>query len=94
MIERWEYTMAVLNSETEPYLQYFQQRWPQMQLSYNSPFALLPQLEVYGQQGWELVAVQPVILGNNGEVLISAQVGVHRATQYLCTFKRRVAVDY
>ena len=32
--------------------------------------ALTPQLDEYGQQGWELVSIQPVIVGEDGDILI------------------------
>ena len=63
--------------------------------SYYTPFAVLPQLEVYGQQGWELVAIQPVVVGKHGNVLITGAGTMGTWTsQYLCTFKRRVMIEY
>jgi hypothetical protein len=48
-------------------------------------------LDYYGQQGWELVSIQPVIPGEQGEILITDQrsgwSGGWTFT-YHCVFKR------
>jgi len=57
-----------------------------------TPYALQPQLDAFGEQGWELVTMQPVVIGGNGDVLISRENGRglgEWAHNYLCTFKKR-----
>ena len=107
--ERWEYRVEILQSDSEPHLEFLRQRWPQgfkqqeSGLSFlapaprgpfppHTPYALQPQLDAFGEEGWELVTMQPVVIGSNGDVLISrddrGRLGVW-ATEYLCTFKKR-----
>ncbi|MFN8466331.1 MAG: DUF4177 domain-containing protein [Caldilineaceae bacterium] len=46
--------------------------------------ALIPQLNYYGRQGWELVSLQPVQIGKDGEVRATSG-----TNSYLAVFKRR-----
>ena len=101
--ERWEYRVEILRSDSEAQLAFLQQRWPQglrdttPTLFSNlpekpyppyTPYALQPQLDTFGEQGWELVTMQPAVIGYNGDVLISGRERTW-ATEYLCTFKKR-----
>ena len=50
-----------------------------------------PERFQYGQQGWELVSIQPVIVGGNGDILITDRTQGYNGrwtSTYLCTFKR------
>lgn len=46
--------------------------------------ATIPRLNELGAQGWELVHMQPVFLGQNGEITSSGD----RTNIYFCVFKR------
>ncbi len=54
-----------------------------------SPLAMIPELNQLGEKGWELVHMEPVIIGKNHDVLILEGGGMKRwATNYFCVFKR------
>ncbi len=51
----------------------------------------MPQLDYYGRQGWELVSIQPVIVGKNRDILITDRTDNHSGRwtyTYLCVFKK------
>jgi hypothetical protein len=50
--------------------------------------AIIPRLDELGTQGWELVQMQPVIVGNNGDIRVGFADISHWTHTYLCTFKR------
>ena len=55
-----------------------------------------PQLDFYGQQGWELVSIPPVVVGSNGEILIDERNHAYHDTwawTYLCVFKRPTELE-
>jgi hypothetical protein len=85
--------MVTLMADAYQQLEYMQQRWPGQQFPPYSPSALIPQLDAIGREGWELVSIQPVIMGKNGDIAIGIT-GTSRGSawtyQYLCTFKRRL----
>lgn len=91
--DAWEHMIVTLLADATQQREYLQQRWPGQQFPPYSPQALIPQLDAIGREGWELVSIQPVIMGNNGDLAILGDppVGHSRWTyQYLCTFKRRL----
>jgi hypothetical protein len=55
-----------------------------------TPEALIPRLNAYGADGWELVHMQPVGVGNKGDVLVQDGGGGSRywSSAYFCAFKR------
>ncbi len=55
-----------------------------------TPEALMPRLNAYGEQGWELVHAQPVAAGNKADVLIqdAGSGGRFWSNNYFCVFKR------
>lgn len=60
-----------------------------------SPFALTPLLDALGADGWEMVSMQPLVVGSNADVTLpvsSAAVSTipHWTHHYLCVFKRPV----
>lgn len=54
--------------------------------------ATMPQLNALGADGWELVHMQPVLVGSNGDILVADGGSGSRAwaSQYFCVFKRPV----
>ncbi|HEX6779553.1 MAG TPA: hypothetical protein VF099_15195 [Ktedonobacterales bacterium] len=88
-VKRWEHLIVRLSSATAPHQQFLSQHLPSLVYSYAAPEALIPQLDYYGDQGWELVAIQPVMISQNGEATVAG--GGHlpiKTSDYLCTFKR------
>jgi hypothetical protein len=54
-----------------------------------TPEALMPRLNTYGEQGWELMSVEPVGVSSKGEVLMQDGWGNRSWTStYFCVFKR------
>lgn len=49
--------------------------------------AILPRLNELGEQGWELVHMEPVEIGINGDIRLGFDVN-HWTNVYLCAFKR------
>jgi hypothetical protein len=52
---------------------------------------MVPELDSLGRDGWELVHMEPVIVGNNADVCIGSteQTSVRPWTNtYFCVFKR------
>jgi hypothetical protein len=59
-----------------------------------TPVALMPWLNKYGEEGWELVLIEPVSVGGKGDILLWQPLGMAHGgySNYthtcLCTFKR------
>jgi hypothetical protein len=80
-LERWEHLVITLEAIGT---------WGQGEDLKYHPQALVHQLDAYGQQGWELVSAQPVVLGPQGDVTYVDESMERRWTHtYLCFFKRR-----
>ena len=96
--EEWEYLTLFLDADTATMEKELKQRFPKQRISRFSLLALMPQLNEYGKEGWELIACHPYTIGDNGDVLTHAftQMGTMAGRQfthtYLCVFKRRVPV--
>lgn len=52
-----------------------------------SPQALIPDLDALGAQGWELVHMEPVVVGDNHDVLMLDTMRTW-TNSYFCVFKR------
>jgi hypothetical protein len=93
MEEKWEYLTRFLwaHIENERAQAYIQHTWPDWQPAKYSPETMIPELNDYGQKGWELVHMQPVgAVGKNGDVGFIAGEGIPRwSSVYFCVFKRR-----
>lgn len=55
----------------------------------NSPLSLIPRLNAFGAEGWELVAIHPLKAGHNEDVQYPTGGGGNWGSHYFCTFKRR-----
>ena len=80
MRDQWEHKVVALDAVTSEKRQRGTPR--------HSPQTLIPQLDEYGEQGWELVSVQPVFMGENEDITYYGDSWTHH---YLCFFKRRKA---
>ncbi len=90
MMQRWEYLTLTLEADAvreEDYLRKYRDwkdRIPDFAVE-----ALMPRLNALGEQGWELVSLEPVMVGNRGDVLITDGSGSRSWTsKYLAVFKR------
>jgi hypothetical protein len=90
--ERWEYHTAILCADlTRPGVEGFLQRRSTGALARYTPLALMPELNEMGAAGWEMISIQPVLAGDNGDVFIGSrnQTGSW-SHSYLCALRRRV----
>ncbi|MDX1991328.1 MAG: hypothetical protein SF029_03005 [bacterium] len=56
-----------------------------------TPESMIPELNALGEDGWELVHMEPVArVGSNGDVLFDGS-GSHWSNIYFCVFKRQKA---
>jgi hypothetical protein len=90
-VERWEHCIERLTADAAEQRTFLEREWPGRRFPRYAPEALIPLLDRYGKEGWELVALQPVALGVNGDVLVagSPTTGECWTREYLATFKRR-----
>lgn len=90
---QWEHLIVTLRANADDWQDFLQQAWPGQYFPKYAPQALMPLLNDYGAQGWELVAMEPVIAGVNGDIWIGGTPPIGMAcpwtNQYLCAFKRR-----
>lgn len=90
-MQKWQYLTTFLRAESEQQLFELRRRFPkEIKFLKFTPRALAPQLDQYGAEGWELISIEPVIAGDNEDVLLyDASVKAWTHT-YLCAFKRPI----
>jgi len=89
-MEEWEHHIAILEANGPAQFRFLQARWPKSPVAMYDPRALIPLLDDFGKEGWELISAQPVVLGGNQDVSYTTQpFGVGWTHTYLCFFKRR-----
>jgi hypothetical protein len=81
---RWEYWSGILDAE--PWRK-IKDDYEETQLPRYSPQWLMPKLDSLGDEGWELVHMEPVVVGSNADVLMidTMRTWTH---SYFCVFKR------
>jgi hypothetical protein len=96
--EQWEYmTMfcyANINNEgTKEYIKQTFPNWKDPPIF--SPQTMVPDLNSWGTEGWELVHMEPVAsVGKNGDVgFITGEGRTSWSNIYFCVFKRRTSVE-
>jgi hypothetical protein len=90
---RWEYLTTFLQADAEQVEDFLVQMrdWKSGIPPY-APEALIPRMNALGEQGWELVHMQPVRVGDNRDVLLFDNSGSRSWTSnYFCVFKRPLA---
>jgi hypothetical protein len=88
--ERWEHFVELITADSQYETPFVQQFYPQGRVPVFAIQSILPRLNHLGEQGWELVHIQPVRTGNNGDIMIEAGGAREWTNVYLCAFKRRV----
>lgn len=93
--EQWETFITFLDADAIEQADFLARTWPQITFPRYAVQTLMPQLDAIGEQGWEPVSVQPVIVGVNGDVIMPSSDsrglgGGFYSNQYLCVFKRRI----
>jgi hypothetical protein len=94
-IERWEYWTCFLEANAEREQDFLAETLQWKRIPKYAVESLVPQLDRYGRDGWELVELRPVALGINHDVLMfdvkgGAMSGADWTHVYLCAFKRRL----
>lgn len=89
--ERWEYWIATLVADADAEREYLEATWPDGRVAKCDAAALIPELNAYGREGWELASLHPVVFGRDASVIIAPWGLQGRFTNsYLCAFNRRV----
>jgi hypothetical protein len=92
MTQRWEYRTDFLKADAqreEDFLRQYRD-WKEGIPPY-AVEALMPRLNALGDQGWELVHMQPAFVGGKEDVLMhDSQTGRVWTSSYFCVFKRPV----
>ena len=87
---QWEYLTTFLQADArleEDFLTQYRD-WKDGIPVY-TPEALMPRLNAYGEQGWELMQIEPVGIGSKGDVLMQDGSGSRFwSNNYFCVFKR------
>lgn len=91
-MDRWEYRTTFLQADAEEpkTRDWLKSRWPNWKVPQHSPEALVPILNEYGAEGWELISIQPVVVGDKGDVRVATTSTTTRASAYFGAFKRRI----
>ncbi len=93
--QKWQYMTVFLKAEAEHVMDFLQEKWDWKNgIPRNTPESLIPRLDALGEEGWELIHMQPVMVGSNADVLVEdAGSGTRSWTSsYFCVFKRPKAV--
>jgi hypothetical protein len=89
-IMQWEYMTTFLQAEARLEADFLEQMrdWKEGIPPY-TPEALIPRLNAYGADGWELVHMEPVGVGAKGDILMQDGSGQRFwSSSYFCAFKR------
>jgi hypothetical protein len=94
-LEQWEYWTGFVRAEIDsPGVQdYLKQRWPNWDPPKYAPQAMIPELNKFGAEGWEMVHMEPVReVGKNHDISFF-QSGMSASYEwshvYFCVFKRK-----
>ncbi len=91
---KWEYLTIYLNAEVTTDLDEFKELVNASKFSKYSPVALMPLLNKFGEDGWEMISCHPYSVGDNRDVLthsfnsMTTTAGNRYTHTYLCVFKR------
>ncbi len=87
--EYWEYLTEVIEADAKAQAEYLARLAPSVSFSKYAVQATMPRLNQLGSEGWELLQMQPVMIGTNADVLLTDVSGMSYTHKYLCVFKRR-----
>ncbi|GAB4575914.1 MAG: hypothetical protein Kow0077_29790 [Anaerolineae bacterium] len=80
-LTRWEYWTGILYAENT------RKTKDTVHQARYSPAHLIPELNALGDEGWELVHMEPIFAGENEDVLIHDNMRLW-SSAYFCVFKR------
>lgn len=91
-VPKWEHWTGFVWANAAEQAAFLRQRWPDWSAPKFAPQALMPTLDRLGAQGWELVSLDPVVVGKNEDVMVHYAVAgnVTWTNAYFCVMKRRV----
>jgi hypothetical protein len=87
---QWEYFTTFLQAQANFEMDFLERLrdWKEG-IPAHTPESLIPRLNAYGEEGWELIHMQPVAIGNKSDVLMIDNSGSRSWTyNYFCVFKR------
>ncbi len=87
--QRWQYKTLFVSADMERVREQLMPFAGESLPKY-APQALMPELNALGNEGWELVHMQPVYAGANADVLIHGMNERLWSNTYFCVFKRPV----
>jgi hypothetical protein len=94
-MEKWEYWTTFLWASTENpgALEHLKKKYPDWNPPKFAPQTMMPELNSFGETGWELVHLEPVrAVGKNYDVYFASGGDVSHtnwSNVYFCVFKRR-----
>ena len=91
-MQAWEYRTLFLQAEAEREMAFLTELYSFKEgIARNTPEAMIPQLNAIGAQGWELIHMEPVVVGRNADVLMHSDNSNKWTSTYFCVFKRPAA---
>lgn len=93
-MQQWEYLTLLVFADAKREMEFLKKHFPDDGgFARHSPKSLMPWLNEYGEQGWELVSLTPVAAGENEDIQIHSSAGLQGSTkiwsaEYLAVFKR------
>ncbi len=85
---QWEHYVELIEADPQRALPFVQQFYSTGGVPAYAIQAIIPRLNDLGQRGWELVQVQPVFVGQNGDIVAQGGEYKYWSHTYLCAFKR------
>ncbi len=96
-MEQWEYFTTFVWADLNIHKNDFVAMFPDVENTpLYDPRTMIPELDSLGKQGWELVHMEPVIVGKNHDICMGSteQTSVRPWTNaYFCVFKRPQASE-
>ncbi len=88
--QKWEYLTIFVEADARREEDFLRAGWDwKTGIPPYTPQAMIPQLDSLGEQGWELVHMQPAFVGSKADVLVADSSGTRTWTSaYFCVFKR------
>jgi hypothetical protein len=91
--DKWEYLTRFMyaNTGNEGAMEYYFDTFPGNKPKKYAPETMIPEMDELGNQGWELVHMQPIgAVGKNHDVGFIAGDAMPRwSNSYFCVFKRK-----
>ena len=89
-VQQWEYLTTFVEADAAREVEFLShlRDWKEGMPDF-TPEALMPRLNSFGADGWELVHMQPVAVGRRADVLVQDGSGNRVwSNTYFCVFKR------